>query len=72
MTRFLCPQSQYRAGQPLKYRLVSLVLHMGSSVNCGHYTAVAQTANRQWYQFDDSSVRHTFESINIHLYTIII
>ncbi|XP_049810548.1 ubiquitin carboxyl-terminal hydrolase 36 isoform X1 [Schistocerca nitens] len=57
LTRYLCPQSQYRGGQPLTYRLTSLVLHMGSSVNCGHYTAVAQTSTGHWYQFDDSSVR---------------
>lgn len=57
LTRYLCPQSQYRGGQPLTYRLASLVLHMGSSVNCGHYTAIAQTSTGHWYQFDDNYVR---------------
>ncbi|GLH14471.1 Ubiquitin carboxyl-terminal hydrolase 36, partial [Gryllus bimaculatus] len=57
MTRFLCPQSAYRGSQPLTYRLVSMVTHMGTSVHCGHYTAIAQTSTGHFYQFDDSAVR---------------
>ncbi|KAJ9595297.1 hypothetical protein L9F63_027322, partial [Diploptera punctata] len=57
LTRFLCPQSAHRGPVPLTYRLVSMVTHVGSSVHCGHYTAVAQTSTGQYYQFDDSSVR---------------
>ncbi|PNF25263.1 hypothetical protein B7P43_G12579 [Cryptotermes secundus] len=57
LTRFLCPQSAHRGPVPLTYRLVSMVTHVGSSVHCGHYTAVAQTSMGHYYQFDDSSVR---------------
>lgn len=57
LTRFLCPQSAHRGPVPLTYRLVSMVTHVGSSVHCGHYTAVAQTSTGHYYQFDDSSVR---------------
>ncbi|PSN57763.1 hypothetical protein C0J52_00345 [Blattella germanica] len=57
LTRFLCPQSSHRGPVPLTYRLVSVVTHVGSSVHCGHYTAVAQTSTGHYYQFDDSLVR---------------
>ncbi|XP_063228664.1 ubiquitin carboxyl-terminal hydrolase 36 isoform X2 [Bacillus rossius redtenbacheri] len=56
LTRFLCPQSASK-GQPLTYRLVAMVNHMGTSINCGHYTAIAQTSSGHFYHFDDSSVR---------------
>ncbi|KAK4877615.1 hypothetical protein RN001_010121 [Aquatica leii] len=41
----------------LIYRLVALVTHMGPSVNCGHYTAIAQGPSGNFYQFDDSVVK---------------
>lgn len=47
-------------GEPqkkLNYKLTSMVTHMGPSVNCGHYTAVAQVSSGKYYTFDDSSVR---------------
>ncbi|XP_012276206.1 ubiquitin carboxyl-terminal hydrolase 36 isoform X2 [Orussus abietinus] len=47
-------------GEPprtLTYKLMSIVTHMGPSVNCGHYTAVAQVSSGQYYSFDDSCVR---------------
>lgn len=44
-------------GKKLRYRLVSLVSHIGSSSSCGHYTAIGQTSGGQFYHFDDSSVR---------------
>ncbi|KAG7189421.1 hypothetical protein KM043_017125 [Ampulex compressa] len=43
--------------QPLTYKLTSIVTHMGPSVNCGHYTAVAKVSTGQYYSFDDSCVR---------------
>lgn len=51
-------------GEPprkLNYKLMSMVTHMGPSVNCGHYTAIAQVSTGQYYSFDDSCVR----SINL-------
>ncbi|XP_018317211.1 ubiquitin carboxyl-terminal hydrolase 36 isoform X2 [Mycetomoellerius zeteki] len=41
----------------LTYKLMSMVTHMGPSVNCGHYTAIAQVSSGQYYSFDDSCVR---------------
>lgn len=41
----------------LTYKLMSMVTHMGPSVNCGHYTAVAQVSSGQYYSFDDCCVR---------------
>ncbi|XP_017779061.1 PREDICTED: ubiquitin carboxyl-terminal hydrolase 36 [Nicrophorus vespilloides] len=49
--------ARHRPNAPLVYRLVSMVTHMGPTVNCGHYTAVAQVPCGNFYQFDDSMVR---------------
>ncbi|XP_076280574.1 ubiquitin specific peptidase 36 isoform X1 [Lasioglossum baleicum] len=43
--------------QPLTYKLTSIVTHMGPSVNCGHYTAVAKVSTGNYYSFDDNCVR---------------
>ncbi|XP_076619386.1 ubiquitin specific peptidase 36 isoform X2 [Colletes latitarsis] len=43
--------------QSLTYKLMSIVTHMGPSVNCGHYTAVAKVSTGHYYSFDDSCVR---------------
>lgn len=47
---------QSQSQTKLSYRLVSLVSHIGPSTNCGHYTAIGNTASGQFYLFDDSSV----------------
>lgn len=44
------------SSQSLTYKLMSIVTHMGPSVNCGHYTAVAKVSTGQYYSFDDSCV----------------
>lgn len=36
---------------------MSLVTHLGPSQNCGHYTAIGQAPNSNYYQYDDSCVR---------------
>ncbi|XP_037970674.2 ubiquitin carboxyl-terminal hydrolase 36 isoform X1 [Plutella xylostella] len=43
--------------QQLSYKLVSMVTHLGPSQHCGHYTALGQAPNTNYYQFDDSCVR---------------
>ncbi|KAH8364174.1 hypothetical protein KR084_003451 [Drosophila pseudotakahashii] len=43
--------------QPLTYRLVSMVTHLGVSQHCGHYTAIGSTDVGSYYNFDDSYVR---------------
>ena len=40
-----------------EYKLVAMINHVGPSPNCGHYTAIGEAANGQFFQFDDSSVR---------------
>jgi len=42
-----------------RYRLVSLITHVGPSPNCGHYTAIGEAPNGTYYRFDDSSVNTT-------------
>ena len=44
-------------GNEVKYLLRSMITHVGPSPNCGHYTAIGEAANGQFFQFDDSSVR---------------
>lgn len=53
---------QIRSGDPNQshsYRLVSIVTHLGSSVNGGHYTAIGLAPNNQYFCFDDSHVSQT-------------
>jgi ubiquitin carboxyl-terminal hydrolase 36/42 len=41
----------------VQYKLVSMITHVGPSPNCGHYTAIGEAGNGQFFQFDDASVR---------------
>ncbi|XP_025199944.1 ubiquitin carboxyl-terminal hydrolase 36 isoform X2 [Melanaphis sacchari] len=45
--------------RPLRYRLVSMVIHYGSSLNSGHYTALGLTPSGSYYYFNDSNVYQT-------------
>jgi ubiquitin carboxyl-terminal hydrolase 36/42 len=56
ITRFLCPSSAQRRSEPLIYNLVSMITHSGSSVESGHYTAVAGMSGH-YFEFDDDVVR---------------
>ena len=42
--------------RPLKYHLVSMVIHYGSSLNSGHYTALGLAPSGSYYYFNDSNV----------------
>lgn len=44
-------------GALYKYRLVSMVVHLGGSQHGGHYIACAEGGNGTMYEFDDCSVR---------------
>nr|Q2LZB1.2 RecName: Full=Ubiquitin carboxyl-terminal hydrolase 36; AltName: Full=Deubiquitinating enzyme 36; AltName: Full=Protein scrawny; AltName: Full=Ubiquitin thioesterase 36; AltName: Full=Ubiquitin-specific-processing protease 36 [Drosophila pseudoobscura pseudoobscura] len=56
LSRFAA-RSPAAAAQPLTYRLVSMVTHLGVSQHCGHYTAIGMTESGSYYNFDDSYVR---------------
>lgn len=47
--------------------------HLGSSPNCGHYTAIAEASNGNFYQFDDNYVNQVTQStaLNNDAYVII-
>ena len=38
------------SGLNFKYRLVSLITHVGPSPNCGHYTAIGEAPNGTYYR----------------------
>jgi len=54
--------------RPLRYRLVSMVIHHGPRLNSGHYTAVGVTSSGPYYFFNDSNVRE-FE---LFLYKVVL
>lgn len=61
------------SGPPdLIYRMVSMITHVGPSPNCGHYTAIGEAVNGQFFQFDDSSVRPipTEQALNTASYVV--
>ncbi|XP_022171451.1 ubiquitin carboxyl-terminal hydrolase 48-like [Myzus persicae] len=40
-----------------KYNLYAVLIHKGSSANCGHYVAqIKDNTTKQWYQFNDDKV----------------
>lgn len=45
------------AKNEVTYALRSMITHVGPSPNCGHYTAIGEASNGQFFQFDDASVR---------------
>ncbi|XP_044753108.1 ubiquitin carboxyl-terminal hydrolase 36 [Coccinella septempunctata] len=53
----LTKHTKNRPSTPLVYKLVSIITHIGSSVNCGHYTAIGSVPSGNFYQFDDSNAR---------------
>ena len=57
MKQFINTSGQGASTSDVQYKLVSMITHVGPSPNCGHYTAIGEAANGQFFQFDDSSVR---------------
>lgn len=41
--------------RPAKYQLIGFIVHLGSSVHCGHYVAFVRKGD-QWVQFNDRKV----------------
>jgi len=47
----------YNDGKPIKYKLLTICSHMGSSGSFGHYIAYCRhKENGKWYQFNDAFV----------------
>jgi ubiquitin C-terminal hydrolase len=42
---------------PVEYRLTAVICHYGEETSSGHYNALAQQHDGQWYMYDDLSVR---------------
>lgn len=54
LTKYLAKASE--PNQNCQYKLTSMVTHLGGSASGGHYTAIGQGPNGNFYQFDDSCV----------------
>uniref|UniRef100_A0A2S2PA99 ubiquitinyl hydrolase 1 n=1 Tax=Schizaphis graminum TaxID=13262 RepID=A0A2S2PA99_SCHGA len=50
-----------------KYNLYAILIHKGSSANCGHYVAqIKDDTTQQWYQFNDEQVdKLTIKGLNL-------
>ena len=46
-------------GIAVEYRIVSVINHVGSSPNRGHYTTMGEAGDKKFYVFDDSTVHQT-------------
>lgn len=40
----------------IQYKLCSMLIHKGSSIDSGHYYSFVRTSNNDWYIFNDHSV----------------
>jgi len=54
-------QSKKSPPSPHVYDLAAVIVHHGTGVGSGHYTAYAKK-DVQWYHFNDSSVKPSDES----------
>lgn len=50
--------TQYAKDQtlPLKYRLISIMVHSGYGTESGHYVSYCQLANKRWGKFNDDNL----------------
>lgn len=52
---YILPSSNV-AGVVSRYKLLSVVSHVGKATGSGHYIAVAQCSDLSFHKFDDSKV----------------
>jgi hypothetical protein len=45
-----------RQGDPIKYKLIGVLVHAGGSTNTGHYFSFVRGSNGGWYRMDDDEV----------------
>ncbi|CAH1732352.1 unnamed protein product [Aphis gossypii] len=69
MTQYLSLPKKHNATlrKNYKYNLYAVLIHKGSSANCGHYVAqIKDNATKQWYQFNDDKVEKlTIKGFNL-------
>jgi ubiquitin carboxyl-terminal hydrolase 10 len=44
-------------GEPIMYKLISVIVHEGRTVSSGHYVALCRQPNNTWAEYDDEIVR---------------
>jgi len=57
-------------GAQYKYKLTSMVVHLGGSQHGGHYVACGEGGNGTMYEFDDCSVSWGLSAIDVFLGTL--
>lgn len=55
---------------PVKYKLASIINHIGSNISEGHYTAVACCPDKIFYEFNDSHVNKISTPIGCNAYLL--
>lgn len=58
MTRFKVNSK----GEKCLYKLCSLLIHQGNSIDSGHYYCYVRAPNNIWYLFNDTSVKKVDQS----------
>ncbi|XP_010009128.1 PREDICTED: ubiquitin carboxyl-terminal hydrolase 36-like, partial [Nestor notabilis] len=53
------PYMSENKGDPVMYGLYAVLVHSGYSCHAGHYYCYVKASNGQWYQMNDSMVRHS-------------
>lgn len=56
------------SGQGVEYKLVSMITHIGSSPNSGHYTAIDEAADGQYFSEMQALVCLVFGHIRLHFF----
>ncbi|KFQ13271.1 Ubiquitin carboxyl-terminal hydrolase 42, partial [Leptosomus discolor] len=52
----LRPYASERLGEPLRYSLYAVLVHVGSSCGAGHYFCYIKASNGLWYKMNDTAV----------------
>ena len=55
-------EEQYKNDEDTEYCLLSIMVHMGSKSNSGHYIAFIRPDMKDWYKFNDEHISKVSKS----------